>query len=97
VANPEQLQKGVEVWIKRPAHVYANVIGPRAGDAGLPPEKVNYKVRILPSIQYLPPEDLELVDPPKDPEGAARIPEQGVGRRTWEFARIGAALACESE
>src|SRR5437879_896823 len=67
MAKSDQLRKGLEVWIKRPEHIYAEVIGPRPGDAGLPAEQVSYKVRILPSIQYLPPEDLELVDPPKDP------------------------------
>jgi hypothetical protein len=67
MAKPEQLKKGVEVSIKRPSHIHAEVLGPRPGDAGLPPEQVTYKVRILPLIQYLPPEDLELVDPSKEP------------------------------
>jgi hypothetical protein len=68
VAKPEELKKGVEVWIKNPAHIYAEVIGPRRGDGGLPPKEVTYKVRILPAIQYLPSEGLELVHPPKDPK-----------------------------
>jgi hypothetical protein len=67
VAKAEDLKEGVEVWIKEPAHIYAEVIGPRPGDAGLPPEEVNYMVRIQPNVQYLPAAALELSNPPKDP------------------------------
>ncbi len=67
MANHKDLKKGEEVWIRRPSHIYAKVIGPRPGDASLPPEEQTWMLEILPCTQYLRPEDFELVDPPKDP------------------------------
>jgi hypothetical protein len=67
VANYKDLKPGDEVWIKEPSHIYARVIGPREGDAELPPEERMWRVEILPRTQYLPPDHFELVHPPKDP------------------------------
>jgi hypothetical protein len=68
VAKPEELKKGVKVWIKAPKYIYADVIGPRPGDAGLPLNEVTYEIQIEPSVQYLPPDALELCDPPTNPD-----------------------------
>lgn len=67
MANYKDLKPGVEVWIKEPKNIYAKVVGPRPGDADLPPEDQTWQVTILSSTQYLPPDHLELANPPKDP------------------------------
>ena len=68
MANYKDLNPGDEVWIKHPSHIYAKVVGPRPGDAELPPEQQTWRVEILARTQYLPPDDFELVHPPKDPK-----------------------------
>lgn len=67
MANWKDLKSGDEVWIKEPSNIFAKVIGPRPGDHGLPPEKQMWKLEVLPTFQYLPPDRFELVHPPKDP------------------------------
>lgn len=67
MANYKDLKPGDEVWIKEPRHIYARVVGPRPGDAALPPEEQTWGVEILPGTQYLPPDYFELVHPPPDP------------------------------
>src|SRR5258708_4622535 len=72
MAKPEELKKGVEIWFKYSGSIRAEVVGQRPSDAELPLEKRTYKVRTLPEIQYLPPEELELAEPPKDPKARLR-------------------------
>jgi hypothetical protein len=67
MATFKDLKSGDEVWIKKPSNIYGKVIGPRPGDAGLPPEEQLWTVEVLPYTQYLHPEHFELVHPPKDP------------------------------
>jgi hypothetical protein len=65
MSNTEPLKKGQEVFLKRPVSIYAQVIGPREGDFGLPAEQVSYAVQILPLKQYYLPDDLEPADQPQ--------------------------------
>jgi HSP20 family molecular chaperone IbpA len=64
MSNFETLKAGQAVFLKRPAQIYAEVIGPRESDLGLPAEHVQYAVQLLPLEQHYLREDLETAHQP---------------------------------
>ena len=64
MSNFEPLKAGQAVFLKRPAQIYAEVIGPHQSDLGLPAEQVQYAVQLLPLEQHYLREDLETAAQP---------------------------------